>query len=110
MVERKTEGLLVFVSDPDSLLFRELVILAGFRVVWPRFCRAQTPVSSVIFSETSGSRARIEGISDSENRDLDPTTLLRRQQGCRLAEERKVHRARERLSRAACSSFLDCRL
>ncbi len=66
-------GLSVFVSDRDSVFFREPVILAGFRAAWPRFCPVQTLVFSEIFSGISGSRVRPEEIWDSGEQEPDPT-------------------------------------
>src|SRR5436309_10207636 len=106
MAEGKAGCPLVFASDPDSLLFREPVILAGFRVVWPRFCPVQTPFFSEIFLVLSGSRVRREEIWDSGIQEPDPTILRKPQQGCRIAEGRIVCGGLERFFRAACSFFL----
>src|SRR2546426_4105400 len=109
MPERGAGGLLVFVSDLDSVFFRGPVILAGFRAVWPRFGPVQTPVFSEIFLGISGSRVRRGEIWDSGNKEPDPTILRTRQQECRTAERRIVRGELKRFFRAACSFFLYCR-
>src|SRR3989454_11706187 len=109
MLRRVTGGLLVFVSDRDSVFFRGSVILAGFRAVWPLFCPVQTPVFSEISLLISESRGRREEIWASGSRDRAPTLLRRRQQGFRIVEGRIVRGGLERFFRAACSFFLCCR-
>src|SRR2546425_11380080 len=102
MLERQTGGLLVFLSDQDSVIFRGSVILAGFRAVWPRFCPVQTRVFSEIFLVISGSPVRRDEICDSGKQGPDPTILRRRHQGRRTAERRISLRAEARYFRAPC--------
>src|SRR6266487_4856886 len=109
MLERQTGGLLVFLSNRDSVIFGGTVILAGFRAVWPRFCLVQTPVFSEIFLLISGSRVRREEIWDSGKQGPDPTILRRRHRGCRIIGGRIVCGGLGRFFRAACSFCLYCR-
>src|SRR6266566_2989825 len=110
MLGGNTGGRLLFFSDRDSVFFREPVILAEFRAVWPRSYPVQTRVFSEIFSGISGSRARRVEIWDSGNTEPDPTTHQKRRQGCRIAEGRRVRGRQGRTFRVAYSIFLDCRL
>src|SRR6266571_2906228 len=107
--ERKTGSLFAFVSDRDSIFFREPWILAGFGAVRPHSCLVRTPVFSEIFSRIFGSRVPREEIWDSGKQGPDPTILPKRQQGCRTAGERIVRGGLERFFRAACSFYLYCR-